>query len=67
MPVAARRLPVSKADLLEVAWSLAAISHEGGCDDAEATLARLLEELNLYRERRGMRRLSHDRFDKVRS
>ena len=63
VPVMARRLPVSKADLLEVAWSLAAIAHEGGCDDAESTLARLLEELNLYREQRGMRRLTNDRFD----
>jgi hypothetical protein len=57
VPKSARRLPVSKADLLEVAWSFAAIAHDHGCDDDGATLARLVEELNVYRERRGARRL----------
>ena len=57
VPDAARALPVSKADLLEAAWSLAAISHESGCDDEEATLTRLVEELNIYRARRGARPL----------
>ncbi len=58
VPVSARKLTVSKADLLEVAWSLAALAHDHGCDDAEATFARLVEELNVYRDRRGVRRLS---------
>jgi len=67
VPRAARMLSVSKADLLEVAWSLAATAHDSGCDDAEATLTRLREELNVYRARRGLRPLSNDRFDRVRS
>ncbi len=58
VPRSARVLGVSKADLLEVAWSLAATAHEGGCDDEIGTLARLVEELNVYRERRGVRRLA---------
>ena len=58
VPKEARRLPISKADLLEVAWSLASLAHEHGCEDGNATLSRLVEELNVYRDRRGAGRLS---------
>lgn len=36
---------VSKADLLEVAWVLASLCNDGGCDDETRTLHRLVEEL----------------------
>lgn len=49
---------VSKADLLEVAWHLAALAN--GADSAEddpATLARLYEEVNTLRANRGAKEL----------
>lgn len=51
---------VSKADLLEAAWSLASLCHEGGCDDDAGTLTRLVEELDRGRARRGRGRLNVD-------
>lgn len=55
VPLSARFLgsAVSKADLLEAAWHLASLACEGGVDDAGATFARLLEELNLARASKG--------------
>jgi hypothetical protein len=48
---------VSKADLLEAALSLASLcSGADSCDDEEAALDRLVEEVNLYREGRGARK-----------
>jgi hypothetical protein len=55
-PVAIRRRlpPLSKADLLEVAWALAALSNNAGSvDDDESTLDRLIEEVNTWRAMRG--------------
>ena len=47
-------IDVSKADLLEAAWSLASLSNDGeGADDHAATLKRLHEELSTLRENRG--------------
>lgn len=45
---------LSKADLLEMAWALASLCNQGeGCDDNAATLRRLYEEANIWRENRG--------------
>lgn len=57
VPKAARQLgeKVSKADLLEAAWWLAALACDGGVDDETSTLERLLEELNTIRANRGAR------------
>lgn len=45
---------LSKADLLEMAWALASLCNQGeGCDDDAATLRRLHEEANTWRENRG--------------
>lgn len=53
-PREALDLDVSKADLLEAAWELASLCNDGeGCDDAPATLAKLVETLNGARERSG--------------
>jgi hypothetical protein len=47
---------VSKSDLLEVAWSLAALANDAGSvDDDVSTLSRLVDELNAQRENRGLR------------
>lgn len=46
---------VSKADLLEAAWHLASLAHDGGVDDEAMTLLRLREELDNARERQGRR------------
>ena len=44
---------ISKAEFAEAALSLAAACSDGGCDDLEAGTTRLIEEINLGRERRG--------------
>jgi hypothetical protein len=44
---------VSKADLLEAALALAALCSDGGCDDLDAGLDRLIAEVNLWRANRG--------------
>jgi hypothetical protein len=44
---------ISKADLLEAAWGLAAVCNDVGCDDEEATYQRLVAELNIFRAIRG--------------
>jgi len=43
----------SKADFLEAAYHLASLAHDGGCDDVDGSCVRLLEELNLVRQRAG--------------
>lgn len=49
---------VSKSDLMEVAWDLAALCNDGdGCDDHLATRAKLLEMINVRREGRGKKPL----------
>lgn len=49
---------VSKAELLEVAWSLAALCNEAGsADDDASTFKRLVEEVNTLRINRGARPL----------
>lgn len=48
---------VSKADLLEVAFTLASLDAPEGCDDAEAGCRSLLEALNHERDRRGAKPL----------
>ena len=46
---------VSKADLLEVAWHLASLCNEAGsADDNDSTRLRLIAELNVQREGRGV-------------
>jgi hypothetical protein len=56
VPVAVARLgqQVSKADLLEAAYWLAATTGES-CDDENEALSSLLQELNVHRERRGVK------------
>jgi hypothetical protein len=56
VPDAVRRLgnQVSKADLLEAAYWLAAATGES-CDDENETLSTLLRELNTHREPRGQK------------
>ena len=49
---------VSKAELLEVAWSLASLcNNAGSSDDNGSTRERLLEEINAMRTARGARLL----------
>ena len=48
---------ISKADMLETVWDLAAVSNGVGADDDVATARRVLEVLNAARERRGQRPL----------
>lgn len=49
---------ISKADLLEVAYDLAACSNDSGsADDHESTVRKLVEMLNTRREGRGSRKL----------
>lgn len=47
---------VSKADLLEAAWHLAALANDAGsADDGRSTFRRLVEEINANRVARGER------------
>lgn len=58
VPQAVLRLgaQVSKADLLEAAYWLAAATGES-CDDEDEALSNLLQELNTHREHRGVKPL----------
>jgi hypothetical protein len=56
LPVARLGAQVSKADLLEAAYWLAAAVGES-CDDENEALSNLLQELNVHRERRGAKPL----------
>lgn len=47
---------VSKADLLEAAYWLAAASGES-CDDEDEALRGLIDELNVHRESRGAKKI----------
>ena len=45
---------VSKSDLLEIAWDMAALLNDAGsCDDDESTAAKLIELLNNQRAETG--------------
>ncbi len=55
----------TKADLMEAAYHLASIAHDAGCDDATATLRRLVEEINLHRAARGARPICKDLLAKL--
>lgn len=59
VPLDAARLGgcVSKADLLEAAYHLASLCHDGGCDDEEANVARLKHEIDVLRANRGVKPL----------
>ena len=57
VPREAHTIDVSKADLLEAAWELAALSNDTGVDDNAATMARLIAVLNGARERSGRKPL----------
>jgi hypothetical protein len=48
---------LSKADLAEIAWSLASLSNGVSADDDELTAQRLLEEANALRINQGRRPL----------
>lgn len=63
VPVEALRLAenVSKADLLEAAWHLAALCNGSGSDDDQRTLARLRGEFDVLRANQGRRPLKADR------
>lgn len=49
---------ISKADLLEVSWYLASLCNDAGsADDDDATMRRLLDEINVHRASRSAREL----------
>jgi len=60
LPIAASGIigEATKADLMEAAWHLASLANAAGSsDDHYSTRARLIQEINLCRQRRGARPL----------
>lgn len=57
---------VSKADLLEIAYSLASLLNDAGsCDDEASTVARMLEEINTFRAFRKVKPLDPAKIARI--